>query len=154
MAIIGRPSVIMGPLCANSGIKELIKFTSNLTLSSIWLLDTCKFISSVWCLEPGQKPLLSNEIHNTFIYITVNRIVYKLMLYSFSASFQWWLSMQKALYKLKVVIAKGSNITFLELPGCCRANTVGDMFAANSFKWYFSESRKCRYPVFSCITLP
>ena len=42
----------------------------------------------------------------------------------------------KALYKLRLVLVnvKGSNITSLELPGRCRPNIIGDMFAANSFK--------------------
>ena len=41
-----------------------------------------------------------------------------------------------ALYKLRLVLvnAKGSNITSPELTGRCRANTVSDMFATNSFK--------------------
>ena len=62
----------------------------------------------------------------------------------------------KVLYKLRFVLvnAKGNNITSLELPGCCRANIIGDMFAANNFKRYFSETRKCRRPIFSSTMLP
>ena len=104
---------------------------------------SCKLTGSVRCSEPAQEPLLSNEIHNTFIYIYMynEQNCYNLILYPFSVMTEH----AKALYKLRLVLvnAKGSNITSLELPGHCCTNSVGDMFATSSFKRYFSESRKC-----------
>ena len=61
----------------------------------------------------------------------------------------------KVLYKLRLVLvnSKGTNITSLELPGCCHANIIRTCLPPTAFKQYFSETRKCGCPVFLCTML-
>ena len=106
--------------------------------------------------------MLSNEIHkllthlHTF-YMYNEQNCLQIDALSFLSFVPVTTEHAKVLYKLRFIVdlnAKGTNTTPLELPGRCRAYIVGDTFAANSFKRYFSETRKCRRPVFSCTTLP
>ena len=71
---------------------------------------SCKLTGSVRCSEPAQEPLLSNEIHNTFIYIYMYN-EQNCILYPFSVMTEH----AKALYKLRLVLvnAKGNKQYYL-----------------------------------------